>query len=170
MPKATYDCIATTTLGSNTQTVSFSSISGSFTDLIVVIGGAISNQGASATNPNITFNSDTGSNYSVTWLAGDGTSATSGRQTSQTRALFGGFTTVRGTAIIQIQNYSNTTTNKTFISRNSTNDSATGQAVSAWVGLWRSTSAITSLSLDSGRSDAPWISGTVFSLYGVKAE
>ena len=165
----TYEPISTTTLGSNSQTVSFTSISGSYTDLVVVISGVISNQGANATNPNITFNSDTGSNYSVTWIYGDGSSAGSGRQSSQTKALFGGFTTVRGMATIQIQNYSNTTTYKTFISRNSVTDSATGQAVSAWAGLWRSTSAITSFTLDSGRSDAPWASGTMFTIYGIKS-
>ena len=90
-------------------------------------------------------------------------------KSSQTKALFGGFTTVRGMATIQIQNYSNTTTYKTFISRNSVTDSATGQAVSAWAGLWRSTSAITSFTLDSGRSDAPWASGTMFTIYGIKS-
>lgn len=165
----TYEPLATTTLGSNSQTVSFTSISASFTDLIVVVSGLISNQGANATNPHITFNSDTGSNYSVTWMQGNGSSAGSGRQSNQTKALFGGFTATRGIATIQIQNYSNATTYKTFISRNSVNDSLTDQAVSAWVGLWRNTAAITSFTLDSGRSDAPWATGSTFTLYGIKA-
>jgi len=60
---ATYEPIATTTVsGSSTSTVTFSSISGTYTDLVI-----IGNLGSQTTNafPYLQFNGDTGSNYSA---------------------------------------------------------------------------------------------------------
>ena len=56
---ATYDCIATTTLGSDQASVTFSAISGNYTDLVIVGNGALT---AGAGTLFIRFNSDTGSN------------------------------------------------------------------------------------------------------------
>ena len=69
---ATYDCIATTTLSSAQSSVTFSSISGSYTDLII-ISDAILASGNDALG--LRFNSDSGSNYSYTFMYGNGTSA-----------------------------------------------------------------------------------------------
>ena len=68
--------------------------------------------------------------------------------------------------ILQLMNYSNTTTYKTILSR--TNAAANG--VDATVGLWRSTSAITSIEIgkNSGMSGTFQI-GSTFTLYGIKA-
>ena len=60
---ATYYPIATTTLSSATNSVSFSSISGSYTDIVIVFNGAASTSGVTC---NVQFNSDTGTNYSTT--------------------------------------------------------------------------------------------------------
>ncbi len=60
---ATYEPLATTTLGSAASSVTFSSISGSYTDLVVVFSGTA---GGGNSNLILTFNSDTGSNYSWT--------------------------------------------------------------------------------------------------------
>ena len=159
----TYTPIATTTLGSAQASVTFSSISGSYTDLVLVVNG----QAATSQQIALQFNSDTGSNYSVTALYGDGTSAASGRTTSQT-AMFGAFgwfgNGTQSTSIIQIQNYSNTTTYKTAIGRGN----LSSNYVHAGVGLWRSTSAITSIYIyvNGGYN---WTSGTTFTLYGITA-
>jgi hypothetical protein len=61
-------------------------------------------------------------------------------------------------------NYSNTTTYKTWLSRSGASDRAT----EALVGLWRSTSAITTiaLSIDAG---ATYSTGSTFTLYGIAA-
>jgi hypothetical protein len=77
---ATYEKIATTTLGSASATITFSSISSAYTDLRLVITAL---QG-SGNNIALRFNSDSGTNYSRTRLIGNGTSATSTRATDDT--------------------------------------------------------------------------------------
>jgi hypothetical protein len=159
----TYTPIATQTLSSAASSVTFSSIPSTYTDLIVVINGAAN----STANGEIQFNGDTGSNYSYTFLTGDGASATSGRETSTTRILlnyYGYFDTGYSTNMIaQVQNYSNTTTNKTVLVRG--NNASNGTA--AVVGLWRNTAAITSVTIKTGSST--FTAGNTFSLYGILA-
>lgn len=158
---ATYSQIAITTLGSDTATVTFAGIPGTYTDLVLVCNakGTTDNQ-----ELRLQFNSDTGSNYSHTVLYGDGSSAASARATNQTSGVVGNISSTNYIYFgANIQNYSNSTTNKTMISR-----SGPSFAVTAYVALWRSTSAITSIKaiLSSGN----FVSGSTFSLYGIKAE
>lgn len=165
---ATYEPIATTTLGSDTATVDFTSISGSYTDLVIVGNLGIT----SSQYPWIRFNSDTGSNYSTTDIYGNGTSALSSRESNAVRiwiSLDVPFSsTVASNFIVNIQNYSNSTTYKTALSR--ANNAASG--VTATVGLWRSTAAITSITLGArgGGVDRNLVSGSTFTLYGIKSE
>ena len=159
---STYTPIATTTLGSNQASVTFSSISGSYTDLIIA-----ANLGSTST-PSIClqFNADTGSNYSMTNLRGNGTAAASSRQSSQTQMNFNFIdpgTTIVTTAIYQIMNYSNTTTFKTALGRFSN----AGTGTQATVGLWRSTSAITEVKLMLDSTGPLLLSGSTFTLYGI---
>lgn len=160
---ATYEPIATQTLGSAAATVTFSSIPGTYTDLVLIIDSVAS---ASTNNMDIQFNGDTGSNYSRTKLTGDGASATSSRTTSQTSIRLTGdgiVTTGKSNHLVQIMNYSNTTTYKTLLAR--ANNAAYG--LDAVVGLYRSTSAITSLLLD--LTAANFATGSTFTLYGIAA-
>jgi hypothetical protein len=165
---ATYDCIATTTLGSDANSVTFSSISGSYTDLIAVVSPA----STSIQDQYIRFNSDTGSNYSYTILSGTGSSAVSSRQSSQTFGTgdyYGTPSTTLGesTTIWQFMNYSNTTTFKTALVRS--NRASSG--VDAIVNLWRSTAAITSITFYAYVSGTTnYKTGSTFTLYGIKAE
>ena len=156
----TYVAIATNTLGSATASVTFSSIPATYTDLVLVcIGKMVS--GGDANQP-ITFNGDSSALYSRTFMYGDGTSALSGRASGTTNLGFPYWNSTNPvTTITQIMNYSNTTTNKTAISRN-----AGSSTVTAEVGLYRSTSAISSITLTGGVNFA---TGSTFSLYGIKA-
>jgi hypothetical protein len=162
---ATYEKIATTTLGSATNTVTFSSISATYTDLIVVCNGSVSND---TDEPRLRLNGDTSTNYSTTNLRGNGTSAQSNRYSNQTSILlenvFGWKNTNNNTAIWQIFNYSNSTTYKSVLGRNA-NPSA---SISSCAGLWRNTSVVTSISLFGVGSD--FTIGSTFTLYGIKAE
>jgi hypothetical protein len=162
---STYTPIATTTLGSAAASVTFSSISGAYTDLILV---ANSIRTTGLDNIGVRFNSDTGTNYSWTILKGDGSSASSDRRSSVTDIIFNVYnSTAPSAGVLQIQNYSNTTTNKTVLSRSS---GASAGYVYATVGLWRSTSAITSITLfDEGTTSAVINTGSTFTLYGVKS-
>jgi hypothetical protein len=162
---STYEPIATQTLGSAVNQVTFSSIPSTYTDLILVQNGAFNPAGGDAF---IRFNSDTGTSYSITWLTGSGTAATSGRETSQTRMVIdinAYPTTGISTRILQIMNYANTTTYKTALSR--ANNGASG--VDAIVGLWRSTAAINRIDLFAWTASFSFDAGTMFTLYGIKA-
>lgn len=157
---STYTPIQTTTLGSNQATVTLSSIPSTYTDLILVIAGTF----ATAESVCLRFNSDSGTNYSETFLRGNGTSATSGRDSSRSEMIIAYLGTGQSNSIIQINNYSNTTTYKTAIGRG--NDAAAW--VYANVGLWRSTAAISSISCLSV-SGYQFTTGTTFTLYGIQA-
>lgn len=160
----TYDPIATTTLGSAQASVTFSSIASTYTDLVLIVSGYLSGVGyfdVQVGNGSI----DTGSNYSHTRLIGYSGGVLSDRATNASQInqpTIG--TGDRGTAIINFQNYSNTSTYKTTIARN--NESGLGVGVE--VGLWRNTSAINQIKLTGG-SGNNFATGTTFTLYGIKA-
>jgi hypothetical protein len=158
---STYEPIATQTLGSASSSVTFSSIPSTYTDLILVFNGS----SASGT-PDLCarFNGDSGTNYSRTFLVGDGTSATSGRSSSQASFVPGGVpNATNSTTVFNIMNYANSTTYKTAICR----DTLPANYTAATVGLWRSTAAITSIELFPSANS--FITGSTFTLYGIKA-
>jgi hypothetical protein len=161
---STYTKIASTTLGSATATVTFSSITGIYTDLVIVM-----NAGATAlSDAKINFNSDTATNYSNTYLWGAvSPSEGSARSTSQTfmyAVYYANFdTTIQNTQIINIMNYSNSTTNKSVLIRGAKG----GTATDAIVGLWRNTAAITRI--DIGSIGSTFLTGSTFNLYGIAA-
>lgn len=163
----TYEPIATTTLGASSTSVSFTSISGSYTDLVLVMN--IKSTSAGSTDINLNFNSDTTALYSRTILAGNGTSAFSARSSGATTIQLNNWSAATTTstnfnAVVNVMNYSNTTTFKTILNRSNNADNAT----EALVSLYRSTNAITSMQLTPGASRAFDI-GSTFTLYGIKA-
>jgi hypothetical protein len=160
----TYTPIATTTLGSAAASYTFSSIPATYTDLVLVVAPFLS---SSTTNMEMRLNGDTATNYSITTVYGNGTSAVSARQSSASTMLLDYSTdpnTTVGTYLVQFMNYSNTTTYKTVLSR--ANNASKG--TEAVVGLWRSTAAINTILIQVGIS-LTFAAGTTFSLYGIKA-
>lgn len=158
---ATYEPIATQTLGSAAATVTFSSIPSTYTDLVIVANYA--NSGGQS-DTYLRFNSDSGNNYSKTQMFGTGSAAGSNNQANFSSFTgFGYIGTTIGNSVCSIMNYSNSTTNKTVISRS--NDTA--GLVMANVGLWRNTSAITSIII--GFANNNFIAGSTFTIYGIKA-
>ena len=161
---ATYTPIATTSPSSGTS-YSFTSIPSTYTDLIIVASVIVA---SGAPDLFMTFNSDTATNYSTTYMTGNGTAASSGRYSNATSARITNNGVPNTTAggsnqVIQIQNYANTTTYKTAISR--ANNTTYG--TDAHVSLWRSGSAITTITLTLGSST--FAAGSTFTLYGIAA-
>jgi hypothetical protein len=158
---STYTPIATTTLGTAESSVTFSSISGSYTDLVLVC--AVKNTENTGDEVAFRLNSDTGSNYSRTRIFANGSTVSSGRALNTTKGALGINSTAEfSTVIANFQNYSNATTYKSVISRGSD----ASNYVSSYVSLWRNTNAITSIVLlpDSGTT---LTSGSTFTLYGI---
>ena len=159
---STYTPIATTTLGSAQSSVTFNSFSG-YTDLLLVFVGT-SNHTDNGSRGYLQFNGDTASNYSNTYIQWNGSSASSARDSSATVIAFGRVgNSGLSQANISIQNYANSTTNKTILSRQ---DSLAASNSRATVGLWRSTSAITSITVS---CDGSYVAGSTFTLYGIAA-
>jgi hypothetical protein len=159
----TYEPISTQTIsGSATSTLTFTSIPATFTDLILASSGSNS----TLTDIKIRFNSDTGSNYSETIFLGSGSNAIAARGSNTTGLNHNYTNTSIAAAISHIMNYSNSTTYKSTMTRwNSPTSSDPYTA--AYVGQWRNTSAITSLTVFVGAGN--FAAGSLFSLYGIKA-
>jgi hypothetical protein len=160
----TYVAIAEQTLGTAAASVTFSSISGAYTDLVIV---AQASNDSSAVNLRLQFNGDTATNYSSTRIYADGSTATSDRTTtavSMPVGIIGASSTDFGVFTLQIQNYSNATTYKTVLSRAGY---STSGYVTATAGLWRSTAAVTSVLLNASTTN--FRVGSTFTLYGIAA-
>jgi hypothetical protein len=150
----TYEKIATNTLGSATASVTLSSIPSTYTDLVLIVDSTITD---GSVDTRIRINGDTSTNYSRIYMYGDGTSAVSGFNGTDS-AIGSGSKTIHN-----VMNYANTTTYKTAIARYGTTTSLT----LAQAGLWRSTAAVTSLTILVLGST--FTAGSTFNLYGIKA-
>jgi hypothetical protein len=156
---STYTPIATQTLGSAAASVTFSSISQGYTDLVIVYNGISSTDDQNY----FRYNNDTGSNYSRTFLFGNGTAVGSNRSSNET-FLYGPFSlSTPVTNIAQIMNYSNSTTYKTTLIRSG----GAANSTIATVGLWRSTNPITNVTITT--QSGTFNTGSIFSLYGIAA-
>jgi hypothetical protein len=167
----TYEPIAQYTLTTSQASISFSSIPGTYTDLVLVssakslIAGATDSFG-------IAVNGITSASYSRTYLQGDGSNAQSGRQTSQIRIVtdyvMGTSGSDWGCYTWNFMNYSNTTTNKTVLYRGGNASNTGGFNAQATAYLVPTTSAITSITLQT-MNGPNWAAGSTFALYGIKA-
>ena len=161
---ATYEKIQSTTLGSAAASIDFTAIGSGYTDLRVVFTGT----GSAGGNLLARLNADTATNYSQTNLQGTGSSVTSNRGTSLTsfqitRAGTGLSTSVPHLYTIDLFSYAGSTY-KTILTESSEDENGSGTVVRT-VQLWRSTSAVTSITLsnDGGNLAA----GTSATLYGI---
>lgn len=158
--------IANNTLTSNTASVTFSNIPQDYTDLVLVFNPRGSSDVES--DINIRFNSDSGSNYSMTRMYGQGATKGSDRQTNTTDINIGRQGgSVFAINIVNIMNYSNSSTFKTVVARSG--HATSGSSITLGnCGLWRSTSAITSINLIQTGAQS-YKTGSSFTLYGIKA-
>lgn len=161
----TYEPIATTTVASSgvSGTITFSSISSAYTDLRVVLVG----QCATNNFPILRINSDTGTNYSYTILRGNGTAASTTTSATQNNIYIGqsSWNQQRMLCNVDLFSYAGST-NKTILASESGDYNGGGSATRI-VGLWRSTSAINSISLIVNGDT--WNAGTIATIYGIKA-
>ncbi len=152
--------LATQTLSSSTASLTFSSITAGYRDLIVTVAGSTtSNQ-----NVWLRFNGDTASNYSVVFLAGGG--STAGGWTSANVCYinyYAAIDTTQGLIMAQIMDFSASDKNKIVLSRAGSNSSTYTELLT---GRWSNNSAITSVQVSASTSFA---AGSVISLYGVAA-
>ena len=166
-----YELISTTILGSNTASVTFdvTGLGGTYKHLQIRALGKSPVVASDAID--LTFNNDSGNNYSYHSLYANGSSIGSEASTSRANiaAVCGmkssSDTSVFEPSIIDLLDVFSASKNKTVRSlRGATGASGSGVFISS--GAWFSTSTVTSIKL-TGRSNSI-ATGSRFSLYGLK--
>lgn len=161
---STYTPIASQTLTSAALSVTFNAIPQNFTDLIIVVTPKLVSGTAQVL---FRLNGDSGSNYSLLRTGGTGSAYGSDAVTpvsfgqlswyGYAGATFGQVITA------SLNNYSNSTTYKTMLSRPSNANYGVGMNACTW----RNTAAVTSILIYS--DTANFDTGSTFNLYGIVA-
>lgn len=166
---ATEIVIASTVLSATTTTFTFNSIPNTYTDLRLVLL-ARGNYPSTGVQFSILLNSDSATNYSQTYLAGDGTTISSGRNIS--RSSVEGFMPAasRANGVFALNTYDifgyAGSTYKTYLFSYAEDENGTGSLIEYESGLWRSTSAISSITISSS-GVGNFVAGTMATLYGI---
>ena len=164
---ATYDTIATSTLGSAQQTFTFNNIPQTYTDLIVIVDGLSS---GGVDNFCMRFNNDSSSVYGGTLCEGNGSSQTGYRTWNSSNIVTALFyssvsSTYRSIAKFEINNYTSTNMHKNVIVRS--NAPGTGDKVGA--GVWRPSTPVAITRIDVFNGTLNFTAGTTCTIWGIKA-
>jgi hypothetical protein len=165
---ATYEPIATTTLGSAAATITFSSIPSTYTDLrlVITVTGA---SGAAGQDLQMQYNSDsTSTNYSFTQIYGNGSTVSTSTQGGN---RVSGYVYVSDTIpqfyTMDLFSYAGSTFKTGLFTGNGDTNGGANNRVGTVVSLWRNTAAISSISLYLSGS-FNMAAGTTATLYGIK--
>lgn len=170
---ATYVLISSQVLGSSTNSVTFSSIPQTYTDLKII---SSTRGDSTAANINLIFNGDSGTtNWTYTYIRGDGSTTVSTSSSSGSNATYL-LNTDRSAATantfsndeIYIPNYTLTTKKQTFSFGVAEDNTASNYPlITETASLYQGTAAITSLniSLNGGNN---FVANSSFYLYGIK--
>lgn len=168
-----YESIATTVVGGTAQsTITFSSIPSIYKHLQIRIL-ARSNRAGVDDIFVVRFNSDTGANYSRHFLLGNGTGTSSFGTANETYILADGSSgastaaNVFGACVIDIVDYADTNKFKTVRALGAVEANGVSGYLTMISGNWRSSSAITSVTITSFYSGS-WVQYSSFALYGIK--
>jgi len=169
-----FDLLETQILASDSSSVTFTGL-GSYSDynhLQIRSLQRSTNSLNNLSNVDLRFNSDTGSNYSMHWLEGDGSSVYSTGFSSQTliaisRSLPRDGTTSNsfGASVIDILDFSSSNKNTTIRVLAGVH-TATRFNIALTSGSWINTNPVTQITLTPSLAD--FLAGSRFSLYGVK--
>ena len=154
--------LAQTVLTSSAADITFSSISGSYKNLRLVIQAVTAGVGYDTMS--IQFNGDTGANYDDQYIRAVGTTVQNDAEIAQTKGWIcvasSSSGSTSGAATITIPNYSGTVLGKSWIS----NTGAGTIWVASVSGSWKNTAAITSMKIFGNVNNLGI--GTCITLYG----
>ena len=171
IPPSSYDSIATQIVGAGGATsVTFSSIPSTYKHLQI---RAITRDNGGVYNTyKVTYNGDTGSNYSVHAMYGQnintvdqfGNSNQTGMVVYATPGAVG--SGIFGAQIIDVLEYANTNIYKTQRSLGGVNENNDTNLLAVMSGSWRSTSAVSSITITA--TGATFQEYSHFALYGIR--
>ena len=157
--------LANLTLGSSASTVTFSSISGAYRDLYLVV---LAKTSAAGWQTRMRLNGDTGNNYNTLYLTNNANTSFGSSSSNTAQMEFGALgiasTTVDLVWNTNILDYSATDKHKNV---NSVIGNTDSDMIAATAHRYASTAAITSLVVYPG--SGTWSVGSSFALYGVSA-
>jgi hypothetical protein len=163
---ATYDSLATTTLGAISSTITFSGISSAYTDLKIVLVATANDTGRTVW---LRFNSDSANNYTIAQISGNGSAVQADEQINFSAINVAGAsnlsTTIPHLYDIDIFSYSGST-KKAVLCKKSGDDNGSGYVV-VNAGYWNSTAAINAITLQCGNGVSQFNIGTTATLYGI---
>jgi hypothetical protein len=169
-----FESIATINGTGSTPTLTFTNIPNTYTNLQIrmslVTSGSF--QQNSVYGGWVTFNNDTGSNYSDHYLYGDGATPGAGATINKANMgliAYGAGPTYPGVNIVDILDYANTNKYKTARSLAGGDTNGAGYTWFA-SGLWRNTSAVSTITiyLNSGFGSHNFTTNAIAALYGIK--
>jgi hypothetical protein len=166
MPASTYEPLGSVTLTSAGTQVTFTNIPQNYTDLIVVV----QYKAVMSNYLMVRLNGDASNLYSRVEMQSYGGTQTTYTGSSEPYAYISSLYALAGefgTFILNFNNYSDATTNKTILTRGNNAASSIG-GTSAVVNMWRNTQPINSIFLTPIGSG--FDVGSTFTLYGVGAK
>lgn len=169
-----YELITRTTVGAGgSSTITFSSIPNTYKHLQIRVLARSNYGGGQLTDYlKLRYNSDSGANYSVHVVYGNGSSVTALGFDNQSEnwiqrvSASGATASAFGSAVVDILDYANTSKYKTMRNLGGVDNNGTGLTYSA-SGSWRNTAAISSISIEAGAGSS-LDQYSSFALYGIK--
>lgn len=168
---STYELIASTTLGSDTDTVTFDSLPQNFDDLAIRVTARSTRTGTAVSYVRMSFNSVTMTGHDYRQLSGNGSTTSSAAYTDDSASIPNppaGYTSNTFSSVeIYIPNYAGST-NKSYSVSAVTENNDTLANIFCVAGLWRSTSPITQINFwDNYPLGRQITAGSSFYLYGI---
>jgi len=168
-----FESIASSALGSDTASVTFSSIPNTYQHLQLRMLVKNDSTTSNVRPVYLRFNSDSGSNYVYHNLVGNGSSASSGNWTGYSYVELGlttasstGLSNNFGVFLVDIHDYASTSKNQTVRTFSGTEQNGSGYS-QLYSGLWLNTNAINSITLLCAGTQK-FVTGSTFALYGIK--
>lgn len=159
--------LATLTLSANAGPIIFSNLPQTgYRDLMLVVNATTQNGSGIIY---VTFNATYPNAISSTIITGNGSTASSSRWTSNDKIDFvTASSSVPSTIVSHFLNYSNTSTNKTIVSRFSGNFGGSG-TTRLYASTLYQTAGITGFQINTQTGSDKFLPGSTFSIYGIKA-
>jgi hypothetical protein len=166
---ATYEAIETVEVGSGgAAEIEFTSIPGTYTDLVVKVCARTDVAAANRTTINFEFNNSTASQSMRTLFGTDTPPPDSATYTDLRFSVPGAGATAStfGNAELYVPNYAGSNNKSVSVDSVNENNSTTAWLIGFWAGLWSNSAAITSITFTPASGN--FVEYSTATLYGIK--